>query len=84
VELVTLSNDAQVDREVIANIRAAAERPLQGRTKLVSLWQIELIISVSPPVPTLSLEFDAETKVTDMRMPLDRRLYKRMRLLEVR
>jgi hypothetical protein len=91
VELVTPSNDAQVDREAITDIRAAAERlpppppeALQGRTKLVSLWQMELIISISPPVPTLSLEFDAEMKVTDMRMPLDRRLYKRVRLLEVR
>ncbi len=91
VELVTPSNDAQVDREAINDIRAAAERlpppppeALQGRTKLVSLWQMELIISISPPVPTLSLEFDAEMKVTDMRMPLDRRLYKRVRLLEVR
>jgi len=91
VELVIPSNDAQVDREAINDIRAAAERlpppppeALQGRTKLVSLWQMELIISISPPVPTLSLEFDAEMKVTDVRMPLDRRLYKRVRLLEVR
>ncbi len=91
VELVTPSNDLQVDREAIVDIRAAAERlpvpppeALQGRTQLVSLWQMELIISISPPVPTLSLEFDAEMKLTDMRMPLDRRLYKRVRLLEVR
>ncbi|WNG45182.1 energy transducer TonB [Archangium minus] len=91
VELVTPSNDAQVDREAIADIRAAAQRlpvpppeALQGRTRLVSLWQIELIVSISPPVPTLSVEFDAEMKLTDMRMPLDRRLYKRVRLLEVR
>ncbi|HEX8825747.1 MAG TPA: energy transducer TonB, partial [Archangium sp.] len=91
VELVTPSNDAQVDREAIADIRAAAERlpppppeAIQGRTQLVSLWQMELIISISPPVPTVSLEFDAEMKLTDMRMPLDRRLYKRVRLLEVR
>ncbi len=91
VELVTPSNDIQVDREAVADIRAAAERlpippaeALQGRTRLVSLWQIELIISISPPIPTVSIEFDAEMKLTDMRMPLDRRLYKRVRLLEVR
>jgi hypothetical protein len=41
-------------------------------------------ISISPPVPTVSIEFDAEMKLTDLRMPLDRRLYKRVRLLEVR
>ena len=91
VELVTPSNDGQTDREALVDIRAAAERlpvpppeALQGRTQLVSLWQIELIISISPPVPTVSIEFDAEMKLTDMRMPLDRRLYKRVRLLEVR
>jgi hypothetical protein len=91
VELVTPSNDLQVDREAIVDIRAAAERlpipppeALQGRTRLVSLWQIELIISISPPVPTVSIEFDAEMKLTDLRLPLDRRLYKRVRLLEVR
>lgn len=91
VELVTPSNDLQIDREAVADIRAAAARlpvpppeALQSRTQLVSLWQIELIISISPPVPTLSIEFDAEMKLTDMRMPLDRRLYKRVRLLEVR
>ncbi len=91
VELVTPSNDLQIDREAVTDIRAAAARlpvpppeALQGRTQLVSLWQIELIISISPPVPTVSIEFDAEMKLTDMRMPLDRRLYKRVRLLEVR
>lgn len=91
VELVTPSNDPQIDREAVADIRAAAERlpvpppeALQGRTRLVSLWQIELIISISPPVPTVSIEFDAEMKLADMRLPLDRRLYKRVRLLEVR
>ncbi|MCY1080852.1 TonB C-terminal domain-containing protein [Archangium lansingense] len=91
IELVTPSNDIQIDREAVADIRnAAASLPvpppeaLQGRTQLVSLWQIELIISISPPVPTVSIEFDAEMKLTDLRMPLDRRLYKRVRLLEVR
>jgi hypothetical protein len=91
VELVTPSNDMQVDREAIADIRAAAAslpvpppEALQGRTRMVSLWQIELIISISPPVPTVSVEFDAEMKLADMRLPLDRRLYKRVRLLEVR
>ena len=91
VELVVPSNDAQVDREALADIRAAAERlpvpppeALQGRTRLVSLWQMELIVSISPPVPTLNIEFDAEMKPTDLRVPLDRRIYKRVRLLEVR
>jgi hypothetical protein len=91
VDLVTPSNDLAVDREAIADIRAAAERlppppaeALEGRTRIESLWQFELIISISPPVPTLSIEFDAEMKLTDARLPLDRRIYKRVRLLSVR
>jgi hypothetical protein len=91
VELVTPSNSPDVDRQAVADIRAATERlplppaeALQGRTRLVSLWQFELVISISPPIPTASIEFDAEMKVTDVRLPLDRRLYKRVRLLEVR
>jgi hypothetical protein len=91
VDLVTPSNDLAVDREAIADIRRAAEQlppppaeALEGRTTVESLWQFELIISISPPVPTLSIEFDAEMKVTDARLPLDRRIYKRVRLLSVR
>jgi hypothetical protein len=91
VDLVTPSNDLTVDREALADIRAAAERlppppaeALAGRTTMESLWQFELIISISPPVPTLSIEFDAEMKLTDARLPLDRRIYKRVRLLSVR
>jgi len=45
---------------------------------------MELIISICPIVPTLRLSVDAEMKSTDMRMSLDRKLYKRVRLLEVR
>ncbi len=91
VDLVTPSNDLAVDREALADIRRAAEQlppppaeALEGRTSIESLWQFELIISISPPVPTLSIEFDAEMKLTDARLPLDRRIYKRVRLLSVR
>ncbi len=89
-ELVVPSNNAQVDREALADVRAAAARlpppppeALAGRTTLTSLWQFELIISISPPVPSLSFEFDEALKFVDMRLPLDRRIYKRVRLLEV-
>jgi TonB family protein len=91
VELVSPSNDPLVDREAVADIRAAAERfpvppaeALKGRTRLESLWQFELIISISPPIPTLTVEFDAALGIVDTRLPLDRRIYKRVRLLEVR
>ncbi len=89
-ELVIPSNNAQVDREALADVRAAAARlpppppeALGGKTTLTSLWQFELIISISPPVPSLSFEFDEALKFIDMRLPLDRRIYKRIRLLEV-
>lgn len=90
-ELVTPSNNAQVDREALTDVRAAAERlppppaeALGGRATLTSLWQFELIISISPPVPSFSFEFDEALGFADARMPLDRRIYKRVRLLEVR
>lgn len=89
-ELVIPSNNAQVDREALADVRAAAERlpppppeAVGGKATLTSLWQFELIISISPPVPSLSFEFDEALGFFDARMPLDRRIYKRVRLLEV-
>lgn len=90
VELVSPSNDARVDKEAVADVRAAAmELPppppeaLGSRAELVSLWQFELIISISPPVPTFSFEFDEALGYIDPRLPLDRRLYKRVRLISV-
>ncbi|MDY7228706.1 energy transducer TonB family protein [Hyalangium rubrum] len=90
VTLVSPSNNAQVDREALKDVRAAAEQlppppaeALAGRQTLTSLWQFELIISITPPVPTLSFEFDEALKFVDMRLPLDRRIYKRVRLLSV-
>ena len=56
---------------------------MEGKKELVSLWQFELIVSVSPPVPSFSFEFDESLKFIDARMPLDRRIYKRVRLVSV-
>jgi TonB family protein len=88
-ELVVPSSNAQVDREAVSDVRAAAERlpppppeAVGGRATLTSLWQFELIVSISPPVPTFSFEFDEALGFVDSRMPLDRRIYKRVRLLE--
>lgn len=88
-ELVIPSNNAQVDREALADVRAAAERlpppppeALGSKATLTSLWQFELIISISPPVPSFSFEFDEALGFADARLPLDRRIYKRVRLLE--
>jgi TonB family protein len=90
VTLVSPSNNVQVDKEALKDVRAAAEQlpppppeALAGKQTLTSLWQFELIISITPPVPTLSFEFDEALKFVDMRLPLDRRIYKRVRLLSV-
>ncbi|HVG63207.1 MAG TPA: TonB family protein, partial [Hyalangium sp.] len=90
VTLVSPSNNVQVDNEALKDVRAAAEQlpppppeALAGKQTLTSLWQFELIISITPPVPTLSFEFDEALQFVDMRMPLDRRIYKRVRLLSV-
>jgi hypothetical protein len=90
VELVEPSNDTRVDNEAMADVRAAAEKlpppppeAIEGKDFLSSLWQFELIVSISPPVPTLTFEFDEALGFIDARLPLDRRIYKRVRLVSV-
>ncbi len=89
-ELVSPSNDPQVDREALVDVRSAAERlpappeeVIAGRERVVSLWQFELIVSITPPVPSVRFEFDEALGFIDPRLPLDRRIYKRVRLLSV-
>ena len=91
VKLVDPSHQPEVDQEAIKDVRAAAEKlppppaeAVGGRTRITSLWQFELIISISPPIPSFTFEFDEALGFIDTRMPLDRRIYKRVRLLEVR
>ena len=90
VELVQPSNDAKVDREALADVRSAAEKlpppppeALEGRPSISSLWSFELIVSISPPVPSFTFEFDEALGFIDMRLPLDRRIYKKVRLVSV-
>ncbi len=90
VELVQPSNDQKVDKEALADVRTAAEKlpppppeALEGRGTLSSIWSFELIISISPPVPTFTFEFDEALGFIDMRLPLDRRIYKKVRLVSV-
>lgn len=90
VELVQPSNDSKVDREALADVRSAAEKlppppaeALEGRTSLSSLWSFELIVSISPPVPSFTFEFDEALGFIDVRLPLDRRIYKKVRLVSV-
>lgn len=90
VELVQPSNDSKVDREALADVRSAAEKlpppppeALEGRTSISSLWSFELVVSISPPVPSFTFEFDEALGFIDMRLPLDRRIYKKVRLVSV-
>lgn len=90
VELIKPSNDTNVDHQALVDVRAAAERlpappedALRGRPVLVSLWEFELVISITPPVPTFTFEFDEALGFVDARLPLDRRIYKKVKLLSV-
>lgn len=90
VELVQPSNDSRVDQEALIDVRAAAEKlpppppeALEGKQTLSSVWSYELIISISPPVPTFTFEFDEALGFIDTRLPLDRRIYKKVRLVAV-
>lgn len=90
VELVEPSNDEHVDREALTDVRAAAAKlpppppeALEGKEELSSLWSFELVVSITPPVPTFTFEFDEVIGFIDARMPLDRRIYKKVKLVSV-
>lgn len=90
VELVKPSNDSQVDKEAVKDVRAAAEKlppppseVVGSRERISSLWSFELIISISPPIPVITFEFDEALGFIDPRLPLDRRIYKKVRLVSV-
>lgn len=90
VELVQPSNDSQVDKEALKDVQAAAEKlppppreVVGSREEIASLWSFELIVSISPPVPVFTFEFDEALGFIDARLPLDRRIYKKVRLVSV-
>jgi len=90
VELVQSSVDSVVDAQALRDLRAAAERlpapspeALRGRSRVVSLWEFELDVSISPPLPVVAVQFDEVLGLLDARVPLDRRIYKLVRLVAV-
>ncbi len=90
VELLKPSNDAFVDNQAVVDVRAAAEQlppppdeVIKGKTEIISTWEFELVVSITPPVPTFTFEFDEAIGFVDLRLPLDRRIYKKVRLLSV-
>ena len=91
VELVAPSKHAVIDRAAIDGVRAAARtlpRPpveaVAARERLVSLWEFELEVSITPPLPIVQVEFDEVLGLKDVRVPLDRRIWKRVRLVAVK
>lgn len=40
-------------------------------------------ISITPPLPVVEVEFDEVLGLKDLRLPLDRRIWKRVRLVAV-
>jgi TonB family protein len=90
VELVRSSSDSAVDAQALRDLRAAAERlpaptpgALRGRTLVISLWEFELEVSISPPLPLVAVQFDEVLGILDARLPLDRRIHKLVRLISV-
>ena len=90
VTLVEGSDDPAIDRQAIEDVRAAASKlpppPPNGlgiKEPIVSLWEFQLTVSISPPIPTVSFEFDEVLGFFDVRLPLDRRIYKHVKLVAV-
>jgi len=90
IELVSPSKDAAVDRTAMEAARQAAQKlpappdeARGSRDKLVSLWEFELEVSITPPIPAIELEFDELLHVTHAFLPLDRHIWKRVRLVSV-
>jgi hypothetical protein len=90
VELLRPSRDRATDRTALEDVQASAQllpvpppEALGDRERLVSLWEFEMIVSITPPVPVVAFEFDLALKHFDARTPLDRRIYKRVRLVEI-
>jgi TonB family protein len=90
IRVVSSSSDPEIDRAAVEDVRAVAEalpappdEARRGRDTLVSDWELELEISVTPPIPIIELEFDEVLGGKDLRVPLDRRVWKRVRLVAV-
>jgi TonB family protein len=90
VDLVSPSKDAAVDRAAMEAARQAAQKlptppdeARGSRDKLVSVWEFELEVAITPPIPLVEFQFDELLRVTDVFLPLDRHIWKRVRLVSV-
>jgi hypothetical protein len=91
-ELVQASQDPELDALVLRELRAGEmqlPRPPDsglGISKVIrSVWAFQLVISISPPHPAAVVtgSFDPLDGELDVRVPLDRRVYKYVQLLSV-
>jgi hypothetical protein len=90
VELLRPSEDSAVDAQALRDLReAAASLPtptpsaLAGRNRVSSVWEFSLVVSITPPLPMITVQFDEVLGLVDARVPLDRRLFKLVRLVSV-
>jgi hypothetical protein len=90
VELLRPSDDSSVDAQALRDLHeAAAHLPaptpsaLAGRNRVASIWEFSLVVSITPPLPMITVQFDEVLGLLDARVPLDRRLFKLVRLVSV-
>jgi hypothetical protein len=89
-DLQESSGDSDLDAAALFDIRAAAsalppppERLTRGRERVSSEWQLDLVVAVTPLAPVLTFEFDEAVGSADAKVPLTRKVHKRVRLLAV-
>jgi len=90
VQILRSSDDSSVDAQALRDLHDAAARlptptasALAGRAQVASVWEFSLEISITPPLPMISVQFDEVLGLVDARVPLDRRLFKLVRLVSV-
>ena len=92
VELIHASSDPVLDAQVLAELRSGAmqlpvppEKGLGIGSSIRSMWSFTLVVSVSPPLPSAVVtgSFDEVEGGLDVRVPLDRRIYKYVQLIAV-
>jgi hypothetical protein len=89
-ELEATSGDPELDAAALSDIRASAAalprppaRLAQGRDSVSSEWQLDLVVAVTPLAPVLTFEFDEALGSAEAKVPLTRKVHKRVKLLAV-
>jgi len=56
---------------------------MRGQSLLPSRSDFELEVAITLPIPLVEFQFDELLRVTDVFLPLDRHIWKRVRLVSV-